>query len=566
MTELTVPFNDRLSGPYTASGGQTVFAYDFPVFAGADLAVIRRRSDVETQLVLTTDYTVTGAGEQAGGTVVLVVGATAGDIVSIHGARAVARPGDFQPPPNGPSSTDFNAELDALQMQLQELRTRVARAARLKDTDADDDMRFPLKTERQGGGLGTLAGYDTAGKPRTFPVTAVDGSVSAANWLAGSGAPASNTGATGDMYLNTANGDVYGPKTAGGWGGVVLNIVSTGTLFDFPEIAEPASPAANVGRVYAADEGGVTVLRYKDAAGVVRTLPLLDRVNAWTAVATWAAAQTWNALGTFAGTTEFYTALIAKLTHDGANPGPFLPLYRVSASPAASDRLGGIPFKGKDSGGNDTDYAGIEARIIDPTDASEDGELVLQAIIAGSGVDVAKVGNGLQVGAPTGGYKGVGTLNLTEIYKNGVPSWNTVVKATDETIQSDTTLDADAALVFPMLANTKYAVRGFVLFDTGATGDFKWRHAGPAAPTLVRIHRRGIIGAGTADATILVDLAYSAADVALAGAAGAGMVMFEGIIHNGANAGNFQFQWAQNASEAVDTTVRAGSYLEWRAL
>lgn len=44
-------------------------------------------------------------------------------------------------------------------------------------------------------------------------------------WHVGTGAPSSGLGANGDMYLNTATGDIYGPKTSGAWGSIAENIV-----------------------------------------------------------------------------------------------------------------------------------------------------------------------------------------------------------------------------------------------------------------------------------------------------------------------------------------------------
>lgn len=43
-------------------------------------------------------------------------------------------------------------------------------------------------------------------------------------WVQGAGVPSAGTGSNGDFYLNTTNGDIYGPKTAGAWGGVIFNI------------------------------------------------------------------------------------------------------------------------------------------------------------------------------------------------------------------------------------------------------------------------------------------------------------------------------------------------------
>lgn len=43
-------------------------------------------------------------------------------------------------------------------------------------------------------------------------------------WRQGAGAPAAELGGLGDFYLRTSNGDIYGPKTSGGWGSVIFNI------------------------------------------------------------------------------------------------------------------------------------------------------------------------------------------------------------------------------------------------------------------------------------------------------------------------------------------------------
>lgn len=43
-------------------------------------------------------------------------------------------------------------------------------------------------------------------------------------WWVGSGVPAGSTGSNGDMYLDSATGDVYGPKATGAWGSVRVNL------------------------------------------------------------------------------------------------------------------------------------------------------------------------------------------------------------------------------------------------------------------------------------------------------------------------------------------------------
>lgn len=58
---------------YTGNGAVDTYSYTFKIFSSSDLLVtVRDTDDVETTLTLTTDYTVTGVGRTAGGTVVLV--------------------------------------------------------------------------------------------------------------------------------------------------------------------------------------------------------------------------------------------------------------------------------------------------------------------------------------------------------------------------------------------------------------------------------------------------------------------------------------------------------------
>src|SRR5687768_17599685 len=85
MSIVTIPSSERRAGPYTATAGQTVFGFAFPVYAAADVDVWRQRGAAVDLLTLGTHYTVTGAGEQSGGSVVLTSGALAGDIIVIHG-------------------------------------------------------------------------------------------------------------------------------------------------------------------------------------------------------------------------------------------------------------------------------------------------------------------------------------------------------------------------------------------------------------------------------------------------------------------------------------------------
>lgn len=86
--------NDRRER-FVATAGQTVFPYDFPIYAATDLQVRRERSGVITTLTYGADYSVTGAQNQTGGNVVLTAGATLNDIIVILSAMPTARTGQF---------------------------------------------------------------------------------------------------------------------------------------------------------------------------------------------------------------------------------------------------------------------------------------------------------------------------------------------------------------------------------------------------------------------------------------------------------------------------------------
>ena len=69
-------------------------------------------------------------------------------------------------------------------------------------------------------------------------------------------------------------------------------------------------------------------------------------------------------------------------TDTDANAGPLLVLDRQSANPADGDVLGQIQFNGKNDAAEAHGYAKIEARIVDASNATEDGRLELMTSVA----------------------------------------------------------------------------------------------------------------------------------------------------------------------------------------
>ena len=123
--------------------------------------------------------------------------------------------------------------------------------------------------------------------------------------------------------------------------------------------------------------------------------------------------NTWSAANTF------------QLSDNGAAIGPTLILDRLSTSPAASDGIGSVQYKGRDSGGNTTTYGEIYGAILDPTDTTEDSMIGVSVMVAGTYTAAIAFGDGVTIGSPAGSFKGAGTLNVAgDIYKNNTAYTN----------------------------------------------------------------------------------------------------------------------------------------------
>ncbi len=111
---------------YTATAGETVFTYAFPIRVDSDLKVYKRTAgstpvDATNILTLNVHYTVTGAGVEAGGTIVLTSEATLGDIVTIIRAMPLARSSLYTI--NGTiSSANLEFDMDNLLLMFQQQR------------------------------------------------------------------------------------------------------------------------------------------------------------------------------------------------------------------------------------------------------------------------------------------------------------------------------------------------------------------------------------------------------------------------------------------------------------
>jgi hypothetical protein len=157
-----------------------------------------------------------------------------------------------------------------------------------------------------------------------------------------------------------------------------------------------------------------------------------------------------------------------------------------------------------------------------------------------------------------------GALTVGSLKINSVPVWTSVIKTADESLTGNNTYQDDDALTFAVAANTKYRFRLVVFYTAATAGDIKFQLTGPSSPT---VFYSALFAQGP-DATSLGTVnwsAFSTSQAILAASNQPGMIWIEGILHNGANAGNVTLQWAQNTASGT-TTVRAGSYVEYSLL
>jgi hypothetical protein len=107
---------------------------------------------------------------------------------------------------------------------------------------------------------------------------------------------------------------------------------------------------------------------------------------------------TMDVSGALTGTTATFTtadnlaALTVISTDADANVGPLINFQRDSGSPADDDVLGRMNFNGSNDASEDVVYGRIQTTIKDASDGTEDGELSISTIVAGTNRGRAKFG------------------------------------------------------------------------------------------------------------------------------------------------------------------------------
>jgi len=169
----------------TATAGQTVLTYDFEVHEDADLAVFKDG----TRLTLTTDYTVSGAGADTGGTITLVTPASAGEVYIFLRDMDLDREQDYADGGNF-KAQQVNDDFDRLWLAIQQ----ITGGGDTLTIDLDDDDTFstlipkptiPLTYLRVNAALTSLEWADPNG---TSPLTSITGIINLDDYVTVDGA------------------------------------------------------------------------------------------------------------------------------------------------------------------------------------------------------------------------------------------------------------------------------------------------------------------------------------------------------------------------------------------
>lgn len=142
--------------------------------------------------------------------------------------------------------------------------------------------------------------------------------------------------------------------------------------------------------------------------------------------------------------------------------------------------------------------------------------------------------------------------------------WTEKDKAANFTKTSSTALTSDADLTFTMAANTTYVIEGRLFINSPSTSGMKVGLTGPSGGTVLftgfdidNTGTQAAFGGSSYSTNLRANTPALSEDVVL---------YFTARIANGANAGAFAVQFAQNTSNAAASTLYKGSYIRYKVM
>ncbi len=179
---------------YTASGSQTVYSYPFPIFASEDIGVY---FDGAQQY---SGFTVSGAGQTAGGTVTFDTAPASGIVVMLERRMPLERLTDFLEGGDF-SAQSINNELDFLIAAVQQTARDQASMLRYSNNEAEGEINLPTKSQR----ANKVLGFDGDGDPIAV---STEGTMAAPDYTASGTGAATRTSA--DKFADTVSVKDFG--------------------------------------------------------------------------------------------------------------------------------------------------------------------------------------------------------------------------------------------------------------------------------------------------------------------------------------------------------------------
>jgi hypothetical protein len=183
---------------YSGDGSTTTFSYTFKIFQDSDIQVIIRSANgTETTKTITTHYTVTGAGNSGGGSVIFTSGNIPTSTQTVVLRRNIPQTQSIDYIANDPFPAESHEEgLDRATMAIQQLQEEVTRSLKLSKTNTMTSTEFTVGASDR---ANKILAFDTNGE---LSVTQELGT-NRGNW-----ATATTFNAR-DIVKDSSNGNIY---------------------------------------------------------------------------------------------------------------------------------------------------------------------------------------------------------------------------------------------------------------------------------------------------------------------------------------------------------------------
>jgi len=148
---------------YSGDNSTTTFSYTFKIFADSDIQVIIRSTDgTETIKTITTHYTVTGAGNSGGGSVIFTSGNIPTSTQTVVLRRNIPQTQAIDYIANDPFPAESHEEgLDRATMAIQQLQEELTRSIKLSKTNTMTSTEFSVGASDR---ANKILAFDTNGE------------------------------------------------------------------------------------------------------------------------------------------------------------------------------------------------------------------------------------------------------------------------------------------------------------------------------------------------------------------------------------------------------------------